>query len=195
MSARSRGFLAESRRITRSNQASSPRRLSPAATAISQAMTEASAWSTRLSVGQATEIVSQLALSGAGDSRGRLGQRAGMSLEYAAPATGFPHRPYARRCAPLALVFVRVKNVGRGRHQPTATGGRSGSLRDSDRKAIVCQSLRLGLGLDCALRVDVSTTEPTPERAEEVHGSDSRRVAAGRRSSGPVFANVTRARP
>jgi hypothetical protein len=71
-----------------------------------------------------------------------------------------------RRCAPLAVVFVWVKNVGRGRHQPTATGCRSGSLRDSDRIAIGRQPLRLGLGLECPVRVGVSTTEPTPERAE-----------------------------
>lgn len=62
----------------------------------------------------------------------------------------------------LAFVFVWVKNVGRGRHQPTATGRRSGSLRDSDRKAIGCHRLRLGLGV----QIDVLTAESTPERAK-----------------------------
>jgi predicted MFS family arabinose efflux permease len=64
----------------------------------------------------------------------------------------------------LAFVFVWVKNAGRGRHQPTATGRRSGSLRDTDREAIGCQAFRLGL--ERAVRVDASTTEPMPERAE-----------------------------
>ena len=61
----------------------------------------------------------------------------------------------ARKCAPLVVVFVWVKNVGRGRHQPSATGRRSGSLRDSDRKAIGCHRLRLGLGV----QIDVLTAE------------------------------------
>jgi len=89
----------------------------------------------------------------------------------------------ALRCVPLAVVFVRVKNVGRGRHQPGATRHRSGSLRDSDRIAIGRQPLRLGL--DCAVGIS-SPTEPTPERADYVHGSHSRPAAACRRSSAPA---------
>jgi hypothetical protein len=64
----------------------------------------------------------------------------------------------------LAFALVRVKNPGRWRHQPTAAGCRSGSLRDSDRKAIGSQRLRLGL--QRAVRDEVSIAEPTPERAE-----------------------------
>jgi hypothetical protein len=43
---RSPGFPAESRRITRTSQMSSPRRPTPTAKAMTQAMTEASVWST-----------------------------------------------------------------------------------------------------------------------------------------------------
>jgi hypothetical protein len=127
-----------------------------------------------------------------GMSLARQNGRACRNVTRAHCARGLRQRRCARRGAPLALVFVRVKDGGRGRHQPGATGRRCGSLRDSDRKAIGCQPPCLGL--DPAVRVDVSTTEPTPERAEWVHGSDSRRVAAGRRSSGPACGNVTRAR-
>src|SRR5262245_5249362 len=62
----------------------------------------------------------------------------------------------------LAPVFVGVENFGRGRHQPSTAGWRPGSLRDSDRKAIRCHRLRLGLGV----QIDVPTLKPTPERAE-----------------------------
>jgi hypothetical protein len=83
----------------------------------------------------------------------RLGQRAGMSPDAGGTKERLP--PFC-----VAFVFVWVKNAGRGRHQPTATGRRSGSLRDPDRKAIGSQLLRLGL--EPAVRDDVSFTEATP---------------------------------
>ena len=92
ISAGSRGFPAESRRMVRSNQKSSPMRPSAIATASSQAMTEAIVWSTPESVGQATRFCPSRPPRNSGrccstvQSEARLkarwlGQRAGMSTE------------------------------------------------------------------------------------------------------------------
>ena len=100
ISARSRGFPAESRRMVRSNQKSSPMRPSAIATASSQAMTEAIVWNTPESVGQATRFCPSRPPRNSGrccstvQSGGRLkarwlGQRAGMSSE----GFGLPSRP------------------------------------------------------------------------------------------------------
>src|SRR6185436_10040960 len=69
-----------------------------------------------------------------------------------------------------AFVFVWVKNVGRRRHQPITSVRDAVALGASDRVPISCQLLPLGLGRDPGVPVDVSTAEPTPQRAEEVHG-------------------------